>query len=127
MIKLEAPLPAVQTISILPDPQSNDSEALLHRVDTKRAMDGTKYTYVNQVDRRRLTYEFRLTRMKALELRAFIQSYFDSEIKLTNHKDEVWHLKFVNNPFEFSTAGRAAGSPGGEIQSIQLQFEGVKQ
>jgi len=117
MIKLEAPLPAVQTTSFLPNPQKGDVENLLHNIDLKRSMNGTKYTYVKSNSNRRLTYEFRLTRMKGLELRAFIQSYYDSEIKMTNHKAEVWHVRLVNNPFEFSSAS-------GETVTIQLQFEG---
>lgn len=110
-------LEAFQTTTVLPNPQDADTENGVHSLDMKRAMDGTKYTYVKSTDRRRLTYEFRLTRMKALELRAFILAYYDSDIKMTNHKDEVWEVKFVNNPFELSTSGR-------DSVSIQLVFEG---
>ena len=126
MIRLEAPLPVIQTISILPNPQESDTENLLNNLDVKRAMNGMKYSYVKSNPRRRLTYEFRLTRMKTLELQAFIESYFDSEIKITNHKDEVWHVRLVNNPFDFSNVGAAFGAPGREFANIQIQFEGVK-
>jgi hypothetical protein len=118
-VKLEAPLPAIQTISFLPNPQKSDVENQLHKIDLKRAMDGTKYTYVKSNDRRRLTYEFRLTRMKGLELKAFLQSYYSSLIRMTNHKDEVWEVKVINNPFEFSSLNQ-------QVISIQLQLEGVK-
>ena len=128
MIELAAPYPAIQTVTILPNPQFGDGEAQTCEVATRRAMDGTLYTYVkSKAGRRRLTLPLGLSRMKALELRAFIQSYFASPIRLTDHLGQVWVGHFTSNPFEFSTPKRAAGWPGGEMQTIQLEFEGVKQ
>ena len=128
MIELAAPYPAIQTVTLLPNPQFGDGEAETCEVATKRAMDGTLYTYVkSKASRRRLTLPLGLSRMKALELRAFIQSYFAAQVRLTDHLGQVWVGHFTSNPFEFSTPKRAAGWPGGEMQSIQLEFEGVKQ
>ena len=128
MIELAAPYPAIQTVSLLPNPQFGDGEAETCEVATKRAMDGTLYTYVkSKAGRRRLTFPFQLSRMKALELRVFIQSYFASKVRLTDHFGHVWVGHFTSNPFEFSTPRRAGGWPGDEMQTIQLEFEGVKQ
>ena len=128
MIELAAPYPAIQTVTLLPNPQFGDGEAETCEVATKRAMDGMLYTYVkSKVGRRRLTLPFQVTRMKGLELRAFIQSYYASKVRLTDHLGQVWIGNLVNNPFEFSTSKRSVASPGGELQTIQLEFEGVKQ
>ena len=131
MLQLQAPYPGVQTISVFPSPRLGDSESLRVNVITKRAMDGTRYTYVKRKGGRTLQWTFRLTRNKGLELRAFIQSYFASTIKVIDHSDRVWIGNFVNNPFEFDTPSRAgpaiAPRPRGETQMITLEFEGVEQ
>jgi len=131
MFTFEAPYPGVVTTSILPNPKFGDGENLKVSVTTKRAMDGTRYTYVKRKGGRKLQWTFKLTRNKGLELRAFIQSYFASQIKVTDHNDRVWVGHFVINPFEFDTPSRAAPAitpmPRGENQVITLEFEGEEQ
>jgi hypothetical protein len=94
-------------------------------------MDGTRYTYVKRKGGRKLQWTFRITRNKGLELRAFIQSYFASKIRITDHAGRVWVGNLTNNPFEFDTGGRNgpafAPMPRGEWQSITLEFEGEEQ
>ena len=130
MFRLQAPYPALQTTTVLPHPQLGGGENLMVEVAAKRAMDGTLYTYVKRKGRHRLLWIFRLTRNKVLELRAFIQSYFASTIKVKDHTDRVWLGNLVNNPFEFDTAARAALAippmPRGEAVLITLEFEGVE-
>lgn len=131
MIKLEAPYPAIQTTSLLPNPDLGDAESLTASVSLKRATDGTLYSYVKRKGgRRKTTWTLRLVRPKALELRAFFLSYASSVIRVTDHKDRVWVGYFTNNPFEFDTPVRAApgfGDLRGELQTITLEFEGVEQ
>ena len=128
MFTLQAPWPGLQTTTVLPSPRFGDSEALRVEVVVKRAIDGTRYTYVKRKGGRKLQWTFRLTRNKALELRAFLQSYFASKIRATDHAGRVWVGHFMNNPFEFDTTGRAAPAiapmPRGEWQNITLEFEG---
>lgn len=119
MIILQAPWPKVETTTILRSPQFNDVQARQNTINIKRAMDGTKTTYVKTTNSRyKLTYQFLISRMKGLELRAFIQSYYGSKIKLVNHKGEIWIVNFISNPFAFETIG----SP--EDMTITLEFEG---
>jgi hypothetical protein len=63
-------------------------------------------------------------------LRAFIQSYFASEIKITDHQGRIWRGHFTSNPFEFSSDRKAGPAidpmPRGEQQSITLSFEGIE-
>ena len=77
-----------------------------------------------------MQWTFLLTRNKALELRAFLTSYFASQIRVTDHNGQVWVGNFVNNPFELDTPERGgpaiAPMPRGEVETIQIEFEGVK-
>ena len=132
MFQLSAPYPLLQTTTLLPNPQFSDSEALMVVVNRRTAMDGTRYTYVKRKDnRRKLLWTFRLTRNKALELRAFVYAYFASKVKVIDHNNRVWVGNFTNNPFEFDTPERSAPAispmPRGEAQVIELAFEGVEQ
>lgn len=132
MFIFQAPHPTLEATTLLPNPQFGDGENLTDEVQVKRAMDGTLYTYVKtKNDRRRLEWTFLLTRNKALELRAFIQAYYATAIKVTDHNERVWAGHFVNNPFEFDTPSRAAPAiapmPRGETQEITIAFEGVEQ
>jgi hypothetical protein len=122
----------VQTVTLLPSPQFGDGVALLDTVTRKLAMDGTLYTYVKRrAGRRKLTWQFKLSRNKALELAAFIRAYFASQVMVVDHLARVWVGNFTSNPFEFDTTDMArpaiAPLPRGEMVDINLEFEGVQQ
>lgn len=120
-IKLEAPYPAIQTIIYLPNPLFNDSEAITDSIQVLRSMTGIVRTYVKTTNNRRsITFNFKLSRLKGLELREFIRSYYRSSIRLTDHLGQVWNVKLSSNPFDFSTPGPV------EQQTIQVSFEGTK-
>ena len=131
MFTLEAPHPLLQTTTLLPNPQFSDNEGLLGSVNRKLAIDGTRYTYVKRRDRRKLKWTFWLSRNKGLELRAFIQSYFAAKIRVTDLRGRVWIGNLTNYPFEFDTPDAAcpaiAPLPRGELQAIDIEFEGVEQ
>ena len=63
--------------------------------------------------------QFKLARLKSLELRAFIKSYYRSKIKLTDHLDQVWVGNFTSNPFNFEINK--------SMDNITLEFEGIEQ
>lgn len=131
MFLFQAPYPSLQTTTILPNPKFSDSEGLTDTLQQQRAMDGTRYVYVHRKQgRRKVQWTFLLTRNKSLELRAFITSYFASQIRATDHNDMVWIGNFINNPFELDTPERGAPAiapmPRGEIETITIDFEGVK-
>ena len=131
MFTLQAPHPSLQTTTILPNPKFGDSESLRSEVKVKRAMDGTRYTYIKRKGGRKLLWTFKVTRNKGLEIRAFIQSYYASTVVVTDHNDRVWIGHFTNNPFELSTDSRAAPAivpmPRGESVVITIEFEGEEQ
>ena len=75
-------LTAYQTTTALPNPKWSDSENLTADIIIKRSMNGLLYTYTKTKNqRRRLLFQFSLTRQKAMELHAFISSYYRSEIR----------------------------------------------
>ena len=131
MFTLQAPLPVFQTTTFLPNPLLSDSEEVMASVTRKLAIDGTRYTYVKRKDRRKLRWIFRLTRNKALELRAFITSYFASKIQFTDHNNRVWGATLSTTLLSSTrteTPGPAiAPMPLGERVHIELEFEGVEQ
>ena len=62
MFYLQAPYPTLQTVTVLPDPKFSDAMNLTDAVTVKRAMDGTRYTYVKtKGGRRKLKWVFQLT------------------------------------------------------------------
>lgn len=128
MIRLSAPYPMIETVTLLPNPSFGDSEALRDTVQMRRAMDGTSYSYVRRTGgRRQLQHEFTLTRMKALEVIAFIRAYQASKIQLVDHLGQTWVGNFTVNPAELETVRRSASSPGRELVNLRIEFEGVKQ
>ncbi len=128
MIKLRAPYPVVQTMMLLPNPVFGDSEAPRDTVQIRRAMDGTMYSYVRTTEgRRELQFELNLTRLKALELVAFMRSYHASVIELTDTLGQIWIGNFTNEATEIENSERAEDKPGREMTNVRLTFEGVLQ
>jgi len=131
MFRMSAPYPMLQTLTVMPNPQFSDQETNLNTVNRLTAMDGTRYTYVKRRVRRKLLWSFRLTRNKALEVEAFVNSYFASRVQIVDHRGRTWLGNFVSNPFEFETISRAAPAitpmPRGETVSIDIEFEGEEQ
>jgi len=117
-MKIQAPVPNIETTTVLPSPKFSDSQSPQNEVDVKQSMNGTLYSYVKSNARHQLRYDLTLSRMKALELRAFIQSYYRAKIRLTNHLGEVWDGYLTSNPFEFNGAARG-------VTTITLEFEGI--
>ena len=131
MFTLEAPFPAIEVTSVYPNPEFSDGEGITASVIPRIARDGTFRTYVKTTNlRRRLLWEFHLTRPKAFELKEFYRVYFASKIKVTDHNNRVWVGNIMNNPVEVRADG--AGGPDvdvlrGERMSVTLEFEGIEQ
>lgn len=126
---IQAPHPALATTTYLPNPVLGDSVSPTGTVSFKRAMNGTKYTYVKSRDsRKRLLWTFNISMAKALELQAFFNAYSASKILITDHIGKVYLGNFTSNPFEFEAVRRSVASPGVYTQhQIQIEFEGFEQ
>lgn len=120
MIILQAPHELIQVTTLLPSPEFSDLQNTRGEINIKRSIGGQKYTYVKAKGRRKLTYSFVLTRLKAAELQNFLSLFVASKIRLTNHKNEIWVVNLMNDPFDFVRKAK------GEITQVGLEFEGVK-
>ena len=121
---LRAPYPALQTTTLLPSPVWSDQTALKATIKTVRSMNGKRSTYVTSRDGlHKLKWDFRLARHKALELREFIDAYYAGLIQITDHNGYIWVGYLKNNPFEFEGESLAAGWPGDELTSVDIEFE----
>ena len=125
MFILRAPYPAIQTTTVMPSPNWGDTTSLAATVQSMRGTDGTLYTYVkSRSGRKRVKWDFELSRHKAIELREFINAYYGSAIQAVDHDDVSWVGYLKNNPFEFTGAGHAGSWwPGGETMNVTLEFE----
>lgn|SRR5574340_1625446 len=123
MITFTAPYDAPIHCIRLPNPLLGDSENLQVEVTSKRAMDGTLYTYTKNKDsRRKFVFNFVITRLKALELERFVFLYSSNQIQMIDHLTRTWVGYITTNPIEFTTSRR--GSVGNEIVEVSIEFEG---
>lgn len=125
MILLQAPYPNIETVSALPSPLFSDLEKQKSDISIRRSMNNTVRTYVKKRENHDFSYNFLISRAKAIELKRFIEAYNHVKILLTNHKDENWVVNLTNNPFEFNRAGAAQNFSGREYVTITLVFEGI--
>lgn len=116
-------------VTQLPSPEFSDSRALQHDVNVKRTLDGTRRTYVKHKPRRRFVWQFNLSRMKALELRAFVECFHSDRLSITDHCDNEWSGYLTNNPFELDSVSRALGSTTNGIRAervqVTLEFQAI--
>jgi len=128
-LTIEAPYPAIQTTTILPNPEFGDGISLAAEVDVKRATEGTVRTYISPKNKDKvLELSWRLTREKSLELRAFIEVYFAHKMRITDHMGRVWVVNMVTEGFDFTTFGRGDfnldSDVAKEMLDIQISFRG---
>lgn len=124
MFIIQAPYPAVKTTLLIPSPRMGNGKNLQATVQTLRMVDGTLHTYKKSKRGRKVhRWEFIVSSDKALEVKAFLDSYQGNLMKVIDH-DETTHIGYlVLNPFEEICDGRASNWPGGEAYQITLQLE----
>lgn len=130
MMRLGAPYPGVEMYTYLPNPEFSDGENSVGSVEFKRSMSNIRYSYIkSRAQHRRLFFSIVMTRMKALELRAFLLKYPAKKIQLRDHNGEFWLGYITTNPNEFESTGanRSVANVGHSMSRIQLEFRGVRQ
>ena len=95
---LRAPHPNYKVTTILPNPEFNDSRSSESTIIIKRTMTGRKVTYTKPSERYTLTLSFELTRMKSLELEAFINSYQSAPWLVELYDGSQWDAQLVDEP-----------------------------
>lgn len=83
-------------------------------------MDNTRYSYVKSSERAKFVYIFRLTRLKSLELKDFVDLNYGNQFRLINHKSETWDVLIASPELVFTNDGKD------EFQEVTIEFEGVK-
>lgn len=107
---IRAPFSAPKVTVVLPNPLFDDSRASESKVQVKHTMTGRAVTYVQQSDRFAITLPFRLTRMKALELQAFLAAYQGAEWRLTLYDGSQWRAQLAGGEGPVFTAEDRIGS-----------------
>lgn len=126
---IQVPYPGILSTHYLPNPQLGDSIGSTGTLESRRAMDGTKYFYVKSRDKRKkLLWTFALSQDKALEMQAFFEVHSAKQVRITDHIGKVYVGNFTTNPFEFEAVGRSVASPSNySLHQIQFEFEGFEE
>jgi hypothetical protein len=111
-------------VIVLPPAQLGDSVANIGRVEIRKSMDGTAFSYVQGTDRRKLTYKWLLPHLKVYELRSFVRVSVSDLLMLENWKGETWAVKLTKNPFDFQNQG--VWERDREFAEVEMTFEGLK-
>lgn len=120
--RIAAPYPGIEVITNLPSPAMSDIERRKNQVEERRSINGTYRTYLKSSTSYEFDYTFNLTKAKALELQAFIKSYFRATWVIRDQDGVTYIVALTNNPWQF-IADRAA-VPVTEIVGIPLTFQG---
>jgi hypothetical protein len=106
-------------------PDFGDTEGGTSSVITQRTITGQLYTYARRNQARKIKYQFRIGRPKALEARSFIKDFLSTPMYMTNWKGELWYGYIINNPFKSTAQSRRMPCDEEEV-SIDVEFEGVR-
>lgn len=120
--EIKGPYPNPKVTIILPNPQFEDTRASESTVQVKRTMTGRVITYVQSSDRYTLRLPFTLSRMKSLELEAFIKAYQSARWQVSLYDGSVWDAQLVGQPVVRAAVGRAGNSQtvGKEVVEVVL-------
>ncbi len=126
---LVAPVPLTETTTVLPNPNFGDQEGATGELNILRTVNGRRRTYVISKERRKLRWDFTLSRNKALELFEFYLSYNAERISIKDHNERRWVGIITNNPFELQMDRRGVPTrqnwPVGESCAVTIEFEGT--
>lgn len=109
---------------VLPCPEFNDTEKLLHSMVIKRSMTNKIYSYVRKNDLEQLSYSFILGRGIAFDFEDFIEHSIEKVITLRNWKGELWKGHITTNPVEFIPKSRYENE--GERVEVAIEFQGIR-
>lgn len=121
---LRAPWPNYKVTSILPNPEFGDSRSSESTITIKRTITGRVVTYVKPSGRQTLTLPFQLTRMKSLELEAFIKAYQSAPIYVKLYDGSEWEGKLAGAPVSRQATARIGDNIliGKELIELTLVF-----
>jgi hypothetical protein len=95
MVILQAPYPLILVTSFLPDPEFKDEVSANVKLNLKRALNGTPYTYVKTTSKSKLEWDFDVSIWKALEINEFYQNFTTQKIKITDWNSLIYVGYFI--------------------------------
>ena len=112
---------------LLPSPEKENSEAFDVRVDSKRSMNGTRYTYVKSNTDKRFTLVFEnIERNVMIDLENFYINNVGNQFTYIDHLGNVRTVIFADGSLGFNTDGRFASSTArNEAGSVTLNLIGL--
>lgn len=111
------------------NPELQDAEEVATNTVVHTAMNGDLRTYRRTPATLKLTLTFRtLTRVKALELRAFVLATFGMILTYADHRGGTWRGKLLVEDLDILTEELGSGRDGirKEANTIILEFEGTR-
>jgi hypothetical protein len=108
----------------LPNPMFGDSEALNAKLDVKKAINGTTYTYKRRTTSKILRFNFEVDYKKAEEMREFTYNNSGKPIQLTTWEGHIWVGYLVTNPLVIK--GISIAGSCSERRQFDFEFEGVR-
>jgi len=129
---IKAPYPHVQTVMVLPNPVLDNSEEPLDERDYRIMMDKTVYSYIKRIGESTFRYSFRLTRLKAIEVIAFVENYIGTKWEITDHHEVVSYVYCTSDVKTLTTVRGPGTGPCyfdgysvNEGLTLDLEFEGA--
>lgn len=108
----------------LPPAQFGDSIEAIGKMEIKKSMDGTAYSYIQRTQRQKLVYKWRLGHLKMYEFQSFIKKNLNDLITIINWKGETWRVRIMTNPFDFTN--QSMWKLDKEMSEVAVEFEGVR-
>lgn len=123
-MQLQGPFAGPVTITVLPNPDLSNTEGLDAEVDYRLSMDATPYTYVKSNEQRLLSFTFSHMGLgKLLELQEFQKAFAGSEVRLIDHRDQLWKIVFTDDSIKYVTNSRSNNSGGSRKESGTVTLE----
>lgn len=126
---IAAPYPTPAVTTVLPPAEFLDGRASEAEIQIKRTMTGEVWTYAKSSDKETINLQFKLTRMKDLELAAFIQIFQSAKWKLTLHDGSTWVAELVGDPIRRVASERLDKNnlkTGNELIIVTLTFSATR-
>ncbi len=116
---LQAPYELIQTTILLPSPELGDYTSPQVKTSIRNSENGVIYSTVKSNLGIKFEWDFRLTHAKARELRLFLDNYNSKFWRVTTWEDEMYKMKLLTNPVDFSPISLTT-------TITRLEFEGIR-
>lgn len=104
-----APYGAPMMLTLLKNPELGNEESADVVVGHRKAMDGTRYSYVKTSDKVQLNWSWRhVDRGKLIEVEEFVRAFTGEEIQLVDWNGDVWRARLLTTPSDFEINVRSS-------------------